>query len=79
MKKSLRELVEVNIGKGVDGFYVCGSTGESFLLGTDDRKRIVEIVADQVSDRVDIIVQVGAIGTALSIDLGAHALGVKGV
>ncbi len=76
---ALRALVEYSIRKGVSGFYVCGSTGEAFMLRADDRKHIVEIVADQVKKRVDIIVQIGSIGTDLAVDLGRHALGVEGV
>ena len=47
-EEALRALVEYSIRKGVSGFYVCGSTGEAFMLRADDRKHIVEIVADQV-------------------------------
>ncbi len=31
-EKSLEKLVVMNLEKGVDGFYVGGSTGEAFLL-----------------------------------------------
>ena len=31
-RKALAELVRYNIGKGVSGFYVGGSTAEAFLL-----------------------------------------------
>ena len=34
-EKSLEKLIEMNIAKGVNGFYVGGSTGEAFLLSAD--------------------------------------------
>ncbi len=78
-EKALRDLVEINISKGVSGFYVCGSTGEAFMLSLELRKKVLEIVADQVQERVKIIAQIGSIGTDLTIELGKHAIAVKGV
>ncbi len=71
---ALRRLASVNAGRGVTGFYVCGTTAESFLLSLDERKRILEVVVSETHDRVAIICHVGAIGTDLSVDLGRHAL-----
>ena len=34
---ALRELVRFNLEKGVNGFYVCGSTSEAFLLSHEER------------------------------------------
>ena len=76
---ALRSLVEWNISQGVSGFYVCGSTGEAFLLTQDERKQVLEIVADQVDERVRIIAHIGAIATDLSLDLGRHASSITGV
>lgn len=42
----LRRLVEHLNRVGVDGFYVCGSTAEAFLLTADERKRILETVVE---------------------------------
>ncbi|MFA6508027.1 MAG: N-acetylneuraminate lyase [Treponemataceae bacterium] len=72
-EENLRKLVSVNIGRGVDGFYACGSTAEAFLLTIEERKRILEIVVGEVAGRVPVICHIGAIGTDLSIDLGKHA------
>jgi N-acetylneuraminate lyase len=73
---SLRKLVSFNIAKGVDGFYVCGSTGEAFLLSHDERKRILETVVSEVAGRVSVICHIGAISTDFTIQLGKHALAV---
>jgi N-acetylneuraminate lyase len=73
-EKALRALVDRNIKAGVQGFYVCGSTGESFLMSHEERKRVLEIVMSEVAGRVAVICHVGAIGTDLSIGLGKHAV-----
>jgi len=73
-EKALRALVDRNIKAGVQGFYVCGSTGEAFLLSHEERKRVLEIVVSEVAGRVSIICHAGAIGTDLSVDLGKHAV-----
>jgi len=78
-EQALRKLVELNIKKGINGFYVCGSSGEAFLLTIAERKKILEIVSDQVKERVFIIAHIGAISTDFTIDLGRHAISVKGV
>jgi len=72
-KQVLRELVEWNIGKGVNGFYVCGSTAESFMLSSEERKSILETVCDQAHGRVPIIAHIGHISTEVAIDLAQHA------
>jgi N-acetylneuraminate lyase len=71
--KNLRKLVSNNISRGIDGFYVCGSTGEAFLLTHDERKRILDIVIEEAAGRVTVIAHIGAIGTDFGIELGKHA------
>jgi N-acetylneuraminate lyase len=72
-EESLRKLVHVLLHKGVDGFYVCGSTGEVFLLSLEERKRTLSIVMDEVKGRAAVICHVGAIATHFSIELARHA------
>lgn len=68
-----RKLVNWLIEVGVNGFYLTGSTGEGFLLSLEERKRVVEVVCDEVKGRVPVIVHIGAISTKLSIELARHA------
>ncbi len=49
-EKALEALVKHNLYMGVKGFYVCGSTGEAFLLSTGERKQVMEIVKDCAKD-----------------------------
>ena len=72
-EEKTRNLVEYLLDMGVDGFYLTGSTGEGFLMDEWERKRVVEIVIDQVKNRVPVIVHVGAISTKISVELAKHA------
>lgn len=72
-EKSLEKLIEMNIAKGVNGFYVGGSTGEAFLLSHEERKQVYKMVADIVKGRVNLIAHIGSIGTKLSLDLAEYA------
>jgi N-acetylneuraminate lyase len=69
----MRRIVEYLIEKKVDGLYLTGSTGEGFFLSADERKKVVEVVSDQVNGRIPLLVHVGAIGTKLSINYARHA------
>lgn len=70
---ALRELVEININKGVAGFYVCGSTAEAFMLSVNERKSILETVVDQVAGRCNVFAHVGHISGDSAMDLARHA------
>ncbi|MBS7527521.1 dihydrodipicolinate synthase family protein [Fusibacter paucivorans] len=54
--------------EGIDGLVCNGHTGEITSFNREERKRIVEIVADEVGDRVMIISGVCAEGTLEAID-----------
>lgn len=70
---SLRRLVDRQIEEGVEGFYCCGSSGEGLLMTVEERKRFVEVVADQAAGRVPVIAHIGTIRTADVIELAKHA------
>lgn len=72
-EKMMRGIVDHLLAKGVDGLYLTGSTGEGFLMTPDERKKVVEVVVDQVNGRVPLVAHVGAIGTKISIDLAKQA------
>ncbi|WZL79767.1 N-acetylneuraminate lyase [Eubacteriales bacterium mix99] len=72
-KKALRQLIEMNIQKGVSAFYSCGSSAEAFLLTTDERKDILETVVDAVNGRCAVIAHIGAISQDTAIELARHA------
>lgn len=70
---SLARLVEHQIDQGVAGFYVGGSTGESFLLTGEERMQILEAVVRAARGRVAVIAHVGCMSTMESVRLAQHA------
>lgn len=70
---AVKKLTRYYINKGIKSLYVCGSTGEGFLLDTDERKRVVEAVTEEAGDEMSIIVHVGCPSTRHSEDLAKHA------
>lgn len=80
-EKGMKELVNYLLDSGVNGLYLTGSTGEGFTMSNEERKKVVEIVMEEVDGRVPVVVHVGAIGTKLSIDLAKHAeeVGADGI
>ena len=71
--KALNDLIDLNLKKGVKGFYVTGSTGESFLLSTEERKQVMKIVKDRVGNKCKLIAQIGCIATHHAIELAKYA------
>ena len=78
---TLEQLTSYLLGKGVDGLYVCGSTGEGVLLTVAERCQVAETVMACVDGRIPLIVHVGAAATRDAVVLAQHArdLGVAGV
>ena len=72
-EKVLEQHIETNIKKGVNGFYVNGSTAEVFLLSEEERKYLYELVKDIVGDRCTLIAHIGSVGTLQTIEYGKIA------
>lgn len=69
----VKHLVRHLINKGIDGFYVCGSSAEAFMLSLEERRKILEAVAEENNGEKTVIAHVGSIGTKLSVELARHA------
>ena len=70
LKRQVRWLID----RGIDGFYVCGSTGEAFLLSPDERKAVLETVCAENNGEKLVISHIGQISTRHALDLGRHAV-----
>lgn len=65
----LRKLVEHLMESGVHGLFPMGSQGEFYALEKEEKKKIMEIVLDQVEGKVPIYAGTGAITTKETIAL----------
>lgn len=73
-EQGLRQIVRHNIDKmKVNGLYVGGSTGENFMLSTQEKKEIFRIAKDEAKDQIALIAQVGSVNLHESIELGKYA------
>lgn len=61
------------IDTGIDGLYVCGSTGEGMSLTTSERKQVLEAYVKATRGRVPVVAQVGHNSLAESQELAGHA------
>ena len=81
---SLRKVIDLFIGAGVNGVTALGVTGEVARLEDDERRRVLEVVIDQVKGRIGVVVGTTAEGTRTCIahsryarDAGATAVMVS--
>ncbi|KRM99397.1 N-acetylneuraminate lyase [Loigolactobacillus rennini] len=60
--QGIREMVRYNIDVNhIDGLYVGGSTGEAFMLSTEEKKLIFKTAFDEANGAIDLIAQVGSL------------------
>ena len=81
----LRRMVNWLIEKGVSGLYPNGSTGEFIRLSLEERKRVIQIVAEESRGRVPILAGAAEANLDLILevcrsyaDLGCAAVSVTG-
>ncbi len=71
-EKELEKLVKFNLKMDVKGFYVSGSTAEAFLLSTDERKQIMDVVRTCAPDAV-LIAHIGSVNEREAAELAKYA------
>jgi dihydrodipicolinate synthase/N-acetylneuraminate lyase len=71
-EKAQREVVSFLVNK-VQGFYPCGTYGSGPLMSVEERKRVAEVVIDEVAGRIPVIMHVGGASTASVVELAKHA------
>jgi len=72
-KEGIRKTVNYLFSQNVNGLYIIGSTGETFLMSPEEKKKVIEIIVDEVNGRVPVIAHIGSIGTKITTELGQFA------
>lgn len=71
-EKSLVKVVDF-LTEHVHGLFVCGSYGNGPLMNPEERKKVVEIVSENIPEETQFIVHVGSTKVRDSVDLANHA------
>lgn len=69
-------MVDWLLRRHVNGFYVCGSTGEGMSLTSDERRRVADAYVTAVAGRVPVFVQVGHNSLREAQQLASHAASI---
>jgi len=72
-EEALRNLVTRCMELGVSGVVPCGTTGEFVNLTIDEKKRVIDIVVDQVNGKVKVVAGTGASGTDQALEMTKYA------
>jgi 4-hydroxy-tetrahydrodipicolinate synthase len=67
--ETLDEIIEFQLGGGIDGIVPVGTTGECPTLSHDEHKKVIERVVKTVAGQVPVIAGAGSNSTAEAIDL----------
>jgi 4-hydroxy-tetrahydrodipicolinate synthase len=70
---SLRRVIDLFIGAGVNGVTALGVTGEVARLEDDERRRVLELVTRHVNGRIGVVAGTTAEGTRTCINYSKHA------
>jgi 4-hydroxy-tetrahydrodipicolinate synthase len=72
-EERLRALVSHCIELGVHGVVPCGTTGEFVNLTTEEKKKVIDIVMDEVNGKVSVVAGTGASGTDQALEMTKYA------
>ena len=71
-ESELRRIIDFLLAAGINGLYPNGSTGEFTRFSFEERKRIVEIVADQNAGRVPILAGAAEANIDMTLEACEH-------
>lgn len=71
-EKSQREIIRFLLPH-IQGFYPVGTYGSGPLMVAEERKKVAEVIIDEVAGKVPVIIHVGAASTAQTVELARHA------
>lgn len=70
---AVKPYADLLVASGVKGVFICGTTGESASLTTDERRAVAEAWVAAAAGRLKVIVHVGSNCAADAIALAQHA------
>ncbi|ALX65860.1 dihydrodipicolinate synthase family protein [Microbacterium sp. XT11] len=70
---ALAAMLDSDIRRGVEGVYVCGSSGEGVLLSEHERIAVARTAVEAAAGRVPVISHVGAMSTGEAIRIAQDA------
>lgn len=68
-----KDLIDLHLKQGANGFYILGSTGEGVVMSREEREKMCEICVRHVNGRKPIICHIAAINNNEMIELAKHA------
>lgn len=71
--EEFKKLVEFQIVEGADAIIVCGTTGESSTMSTNEKEDLIKFTVDIVDKRIPVIAGTGGNNTASVIELSKYA------
>ena len=71
--EEFRKMIEFQISEGVDSIIVCGTTGESSTMTTEEKKETIKFAIDVANKRVPIIAGTGGNCTKSAIEMSKYA------
>lgn len=72
-ENAIEALINMNLKRGVKGFYVCGSSAETFLMTVEERMLALRLCAEIVGGRATMIAQVGDASEDKALRLASFA------
>ena len=70
-----RKLMQWLLSEGMDGFYLCGGTGEGPVVQKAERMKLAEIAREETQGKGDLIVHVGAVDLKTAAELAKQLIG----
>ena len=71
--QEFRKMIEFQINEGADSIIVCGTTGESSTMTTEEKKETIKFAIDVAAKRIPIIVGTGGNCTKSAIEMSKYA------
>ena len=71
--EEFRKMIEFQINEGADSIIVCGTTGESSTMTTEEKKETIKFAIDVAAKRIPIIAGTGGNCTKSAIEMSKYA------